>query len=78
MQEPRGEERCWRSVDLFASVDGWVGGGGGSGREGGGLFCTNKVFSKSKQRCNNKKIRPVTSGSTAVCQILMAEVHAVN
>lgn len=68
MQEPRGEVRCWKSVDLFASG------------VGGGLFCTNKVFSKSKQRCNNKKkkIRPVTFGSTAVCQILMAEVHAVN
>lgn len=56
MQEPRGEERCWRSEDLFARVDEWVGGGSsGGGVCVGGLFCTNKVFSKLKQRCNKKK-----------------------
>lgn len=46
---------------------------------GGGLFCTNQpfIFCKSKQRCNNNKIRAVTAGSTAICQILMSEVQAV-
>lgn len=48
---------------------------------GGGPLCTNQAFygskSKPKQRQNNTNIRAATAGSTAICQILMSAVHAV-
>lgn len=46
---------------------------------GEGLFCTNQAFSVSRSRdvTIKKNIRAVTAGSTAICQILMSEVHAV-